>query len=45
MSLEIRKSTPDDVGTILSLIYKLAEYEKLTDMVTATEEQLQETMF
>ncbi|MDA9764023.1 MAG: GNAT family N-acetyltransferase [Opitutales bacterium] len=45
MSLEIRKSTRDDVGTILGLIYKLAEYEELTDMVTATEEQLQETMF
>lgn len=45
MSLEIRKTTGDDAGTILDLIKKLAEYEKLADMVTATEEQLQKTMF
>ncbi len=45
MSLEIRKSTQKDVGTILGLILKLAEYEKLTGMVTATEEQLVKTMF
>ena len=38
MSLEIRKSTPADVGTILDLIMKLAEYEELADMVTATED-------
>ena len=45
MSLEIRKSSSEDVGIILKLIYKLAEYEELTDMVTATEQQLIDTMF
>ena len=45
MSLEIRKTTHEDAGTILDLIKKLADYEKLSDMVTATEEQLQKTMF
>ena len=45
MSLEIRKAKREDTGIILDLIMKLADYEELTDMVTATEAKLEETMF
>lgn len=41
----IRGATPDDAGVILSFIRALADYEKLTDQVTATEEDLRASLF
>lgn len=41
----IRGATPDDAGVILSFIRALADYEKLTDQVTATEEDLRSSLF
>ncbi len=41
----IRPATKDDASLILSLIKGLAEYEKLTHEVVATEELLRETLF
>ena len=41
----IRPATKDDAPLILSLIKGLAEYEKLTHEVVATEELLRETLF
>ncbi|GAB4132313.1 MAG: GNAT family N-acetyltransferase [Ignavibacteriales bacterium] len=43
--LVIRKAKNEDVGTILHFIQSLAEYEKLTHEVTATEEILLKTLF
>jgi len=42
---EIRPATAADVPIILSFVRKLAEYEKLTHEVAATEELLRETLF
>ena len=42
---EIKSATLADVPLILSFIKKLAEYEKLSHLVTATEEGLRETLF
>jgi GNAT superfamily N-acetyltransferase len=42
---EIRVATESDVATILSFINKLAEYEKLSHEVAATEALLRETLF
>ena len=41
----IRSAAPDDAGVILSFIRALAEYEKLTDQVTATEDDLRSSLF
>lgn len=41
----IRKGTPHDVVTILRFIRELAEFEGIGDMVTATGEDLLETLF
>ena len=43
--LRIEKATVRDVPLILGFIRELAEYEKLIDGVTATEESLRETLF
>lgn len=43
--LIIRKAEEKDVPLILELIKELAEYEKLSDEVTANEEKLRETLF
>lgn len=43
--LSIRPATPADVPLLLGLIRELADYEKLTHEVVATEEQLQQTLF
>jgi GNAT superfamily N-acetyltransferase len=43
--LEIRGATEDDVPLILSLIKELAEYERLSHEVVATEETLRESLF
>lgn len=44
-NIRIRKAEPKDVKTILSLIKELAEYEKLADEVSATEDKLISTIF
>jgi GNAT superfamily N-acetyltransferase len=43
--LEIRAATEDDVPLILSLIKELAEYERLSHEVVATEESLRQCLF
>lgn len=43
--INIRKAEQKDIPVILSLIKKLAGYEKLSDQVTATEELLQRNLF
>lgn len=45
MSFSIRKAERADAPTIMSLIYELAEYEKMTDQVSATAETLAESIF
>ncbi len=45
MRFAIRPGTIDDAPLILAFIYELAEYEKLSDAVIATEEVLRETLF
>ena len=45
LSVEIREATVADVPAIFALICGLAEYEKLSHQVTATEDQLRETLF
>lgn len=42
---EIKKVTPSDIPLLLSLIKELAEYEKLSHEVVATEEILQQSFF
>ncbi len=44
-NLRIVPAGPDDVPVILSFIRKLAEYEKLSHQVVATEDLLRETIF
>jgi GNAT superfamily N-acetyltransferase len=41
----IRLATPNDVATILRLIRELAEYENLSSMCVATEENLRRHLF
>ena len=41
----IRQAKADDAGLILSFIRELAEYEKLSNEVVATEQSLRETLF
>ena len=43
--LRIAPATENDLGLILSFIRKLAEYEKLSHMVVATEENIREHVF
>jgi GNAT superfamily N-acetyltransferase len=44
-SFQIRAATKDDVPVILSFIKKLADYERLSHEVVATEASLRETLF
>lgn len=44
-ALAIAPAREDDIPVILSFIRKLAEYEKLLDSVTATEEILRRSLF
>ncbi len=44
-ALEIRSATDQDAGVVLQLIRDLAEYEKLSPMVTATEDKIRATLF
>jgi len=41
----LRPATPEDVPLILQFIKDLAEYERLSHLVVATEEQLRKTLF
>ena len=43
--LRLSFATPDDLPLVLSFIGKLAEYERLTDKVVATENLLQTALF
>jgi len=45
MSLEIRRARPDETGLVLSLIRELAEYEKLSHEVEATEAMIGAALF
>jgi GNAT superfamily N-acetyltransferase len=43
--IEIARAQPADVPVILTLIRELAEFERLLDQVTATEEAISESLF
>jgi GNAT superfamily N-acetyltransferase len=43
--LRIERGTPEDVPLILRLIKGLAEYERMSNEVEATEDRLRETLF
>lgn len=45
MTLKIRQAIETDVSTLLSLIKELADYEKLSDQVVATEASLKQSLF
>ena len=45
MSITIQPATPDDIPAILALIRELAEYEKLSDRVSATTDSLRRDLF
>ena len=45
MSTQIRPAIPKDIPQILQFICELAEYEKLSDQVTATESLLRQNLF
>jgi GNAT superfamily N-acetyltransferase len=45
MPIEIRRATPADVPLILRFIRELADYEKLSHEVAATEDTLRATLF
>jgi N-acetylglutamate synthase-like GNAT family acetyltransferase len=44
-NIKIRPATVEDVETIFQLIQALAEYEKLSNQVTGSVEQLQDHLF
>jgi GNAT superfamily N-acetyltransferase len=43
--MRIAPATPADTPVVLEMIRGLAEYEKLSHIVTATEEQIRQTLF
>ena len=45
MSLTIRRARSDEAGLVFSLVGELAEYEKLTSEVKATEAEIGEALF
>jgi GNAT superfamily N-acetyltransferase len=45
MSLQVRAAAPEDAGLIYGLIRDLAEYEKLSDAVAATEADIAAALF
>jgi GNAT superfamily N-acetyltransferase len=45
MTVRIEPARPEDVPTILMLIRELAEFERLLDEVTATEDQVHKGLF
>ena len=44
-SVTIRSAGPDDAALVLEFIRELAEYERLSDEVVATEEKITQTLF
>ena len=44
-NFKIRQATEDDVSTILALIKDLADYEKLSHEVEATEDDIRQSLF
>ncbi len=45
MSLSIRRARPDEAGLVLSLVRELAEYEKLSHEVEASEADIDAALF
>ena len=45
MSLTIRRARPDEAGLVLSFVRELADYEKLSHEVEATEAMIAEALF
>ena len=45
MKIQIIQAKETDLAVILDLIRQLAQYERLSDKVTATEDQLRKTLF
>jgi GNAT superfamily N-acetyltransferase len=45
VTIKIARAEPSDVPVILALIRELAEFERLLDQVTATEEGIRESLF
>lgn len=45
MNISIRKITPGDLSEIISMLREFAEFEKLTEFCTVTEERLFDAMF
>ena len=45
MNLTIRRARPHEAGLVLALVRELAEYEKLSHEVVATEAQIEEALF
>jgi GNAT superfamily N-acetyltransferase len=45
MSLTIRRARPGEAGLVLSLVRELAEYEKLSHEVEATEAEIADALF
>ncbi len=43
--LVIRPAAPDDAALVLRFVRELASYERLSHLVTATEESLREALF
>ena len=41
----IRAATPDDIALVLAFVRELAEYERLSHLVSATEARLRESLF
>ena len=44
-AVEVREVTPADIGLLLTMIRELAEYEKLSDQLRATEELYERALF
>ena len=45
IKIEIRPAAEQDIAVVLQMIRDLAEYEKLSHVVVATEEKIRETLF
>ena len=45
MPVVIRRARPDEAGLVLSLVRELADYEKLSDEVEATEQMIADALF
>ena len=43
--LRIEPATEDDVGLVLTLVNELADYEKMSDDVVATEDDVRRSLF